>query len=226
VEIFTTQNDGQFDPRYRNVHHPEPHFDIPIEEDWAKFEYEHNGETIKGQLAIKGTIDLVTLVNDNTIEVIDWKTGRRMNWSTGEEKNFKKLNNDPQLLLYFYAISKLYPDYPNRIMSIFFCKDTDGEYDPKPFSMCFDESDEKRFLGMLKGRFQEIVANQDPKPRDPNRRDFRCTRMCTYCKTNWEGSNDNMCIFIEKHIKKHGMDKTVKECSRPGFEIGHYEAPG
>ena len=32
-------NDGQFDPRFRNVVDPEPHFDIPIEEDWGKYTY-------------------------------------------------------------------------------------------------------------------------------------------------------------------------------------------
>jgi len=65
-------NEGQFDPRYRNIVDPEPHFDIPIEEDWAKYEYEMpNGEVIQGRLAIKGTIDLVTKVDDDTIEVTE-----------------------------------------------------------------------------------------------------------------------------------------------------------
>jgi hypothetical protein len=35
-----------------------------------------------------------------------------------------------------------------------------------------------------------------------------------------------MCIYIEKHLQKHGMDKTIKECTREGFDIGFYEAPG
>lgn len=226
VQMFVDWNEGQFDPRLRNIHHPEPHFDIPIEEDWAKYEYEIDGKTVTGQLAIKGTIDLVTLVNENTIEVIDWKTGRCMNWATMEEKDFKKLKNDPQLLLYFYAISKLYPDYPNRIMSIFFCKDIDGKIDPKPFSMCFDESDEARFLGMLKGRFEEIKATTVPKLLDPRRKNFKCTRMCTFCKTNWEGTDQNMCMYIEKHIKEHGMEKTIQDCSKPNFDTNFYEAPG
>ena len=87
---FLTHGDKQFDPRLRDIHYPEPHFDIPIEEDWAKFEYERNGEIVQGQLAIKGTIDLVTKISDDTIEVIDWKTGRRMDWATGEVKDYKK----------------------------------------------------------------------------------------------------------------------------------------
>ena len=34
VWTFLKHSDGMFDPRLRNIHHPEPHFDIPIEEDW------------------------------------------------------------------------------------------------------------------------------------------------------------------------------------------------
>jgi ATP-dependent helicase/DNAse subunit B len=226
VWTFLKHADGMFDPRLRNIHHPEPHFDIPIEEDWAKFEYEINGKKVQGQLAIKGTIDLVTLVNDDTIEVIDWKTGRRMDWATGEVKDYKKLENDAQLLLYFYAISKLYPEFPNRIMSIFFYKDKDGEVDPAPFSLCFGPQDEQRFLNMLKKRVTSIRNNLEPKPIDQTRTNWKCKYLCHYCKNKWEDSDDNMCIYIEKYLKKHGMDKTIQDCTREGFDIGFYSAPG
>jgi len=226
VETFLTHSDGLFDPRKRNIFHPEAHFDIPIEEDWAKFEYEINGEIVKGQLAIKGTIDLTTLLDDDTIEVVDWKTGRRMDWATGEVKDYKKLENDAQLLLYFYAISRVYKQFPNRIMSIFFYKDEEGEIDPKPFSICLGPEDEKRFLEKLRKRFEEIKANIDPKPMDPTRNSFKCKYLCHFYKNNWEGSDDNMCIYIEKKLKKDGYDKTVKDCTCKGFSIGYYEAPG
>tara|TARA_Y100000592_G_C5479029_1_gene324190 strand:- start:2592 stop:3629 length:1038 start_codon:yes stop_codon:yes gene_type:complete len=226
VETFLTHSDGMFDPRKRNIYHPEAQFDIPIEEDWAKFEYEINGETVKGQLAIKGTIDLTTLVSEDTIEVVDWKTGRRMDWATGEVKDYKKLENDPQLLLYFYAISKVYPQFKYRIMSIFFYKDKEGEVDPKPFSICLDKTDEDKFLGMLKKRFEEIKKNITPKPIDPTRNNFKCKYLCHFCKNNFEGKDENMCITIEKALKKDGMEKVVEKYTAPGFNIGFYEAPG
>ena len=214
-------NEGSFDPRNRNVVDPEPHFDIPIEEDWAKFEYEMpDGKKINGQLAIKGTIDLVTQVSDDTIEVVDWKTGRRVDWATGEEKDYEKLCKDPQLLLYNYAISKLYPDYKQAIMTIFFVKDGG------PFSMCFDKKDQEKFLEMLKDRFQEIQKNNLPKPINKNRSDFRCTKLCHFYKNNWPGTDQKMCMYIEEHLKKHGMQKTLNNCTRDGFNIGYYEAPG
>ena len=223
---FLTHSDGQFDPRLRDIHYPEPHFDIPIEEDWAKFEYEIDGKKVTGRLAIKGTIDLVTKINDDTIEVVDWKTGRRMDWATGEVKDYEKLENDAQLLLYYYAISKLYPEFPNRIMSIFFYKDKDGNPDPSPFSICFSPEDEERFLEMLKNRVNEIRQNMLPEPLDPNRKHWKCTALCHFCKNDWPGTDEKMCIYIEKYLKKHGMEKTVADCSREGFDIGFYEAPG
>ena len=87
-------NEGQFDPRNRNIVAPEPHFDIPIEEDWAKFKYTMpDGKEVEGQLAIKGTIDLVTQTDENTIEVIDWKTGRRIRLGYRRRKNIRKTSS-------------------------------------------------------------------------------------------------------------------------------------
>lgn len=99
-------NDGQFDPRNRKIVDTEPQFDIAIDEPWAKFKYDVDGETFEGQLAIKGTIDLVTEVEEGIIEVVDWKTGQRKNWATGEKKltkNYLKIRN-------CYCIITLYPN--------------------------------------------------------------------------------------------------------------------
>lgn len=213
-------NNGQFDPRLRKIVAAEPHFDIPIDEDWAFYEYEVNGQKVKGQLAIKGTIDLVTETEEGIIEVIDWKTGRRLDWATGEEKTYGKLCSDPQLLLYNYAISKLFPQYKQSIMSIFFIKDGG------PFSMCFDKADEKRFLEMLKERFLDIKKNEKPQPISPNRENWKCTKLCHYCKNKWPETDQNMCIYIENSIKTKGMEQTIKDCTRSGFDIGFYSAPG
>ena len=79
---------------------------------------------------------------------------------------------------------------------------------------------------MLKNRVDEIRQNIEPKPYDPERRHWKCSKLCHYGKNDWKDTGENMCIYIEKHIKKHGMDKTIKECSREGFDIGFYEAPG
>jgi len=215
-------NKGQFDPRLRDILHPEPHFDIPIEEDWAKYEFEDpkTGEKTMGQLAIKGTIDLVTHAGDGIIEVIDWKTGMRKDWATGEVKTYQKLQTDAQLLLYNYAISKLYPEYDQAIMTIFFVKDGG------PFSMFFDNTDEEKFLGMLKNRYQEIQANNKPKPLNAARSDWKCSRLCHFYKNNWPGTDKRMCNHVEDTLKSKGMDAAVKELIHDEHSISYYEAPG
>jgi hypothetical protein len=152
--------------------------------------------------------------------VVDWKTGRRLDWATGEEKTYEKLCSDPQLLLYNYAISKLFPDYQQAIMSIFFIKDGG------PFSMCFDKSDQKRFLDMLKQKFSDIKNNNKPQPISQNRDNWKCTKLCHYCKNKWPETDQNMCIYIENSLKTKGMEQTIKDCTREGFEIGFYSAPG
>ena len=57
------------------------HFDIEIDEDWAKYEYElPNGEKVSGNLAIKGRIDLVTQREDGIIEVVAFDENENKNF--------------------------------------------------------------------------------------------------------------------------------------------------
>ena len=221
TEMALSYNDGQFDPRKRNVVAAEPQFDIPIEEDWAQYSYQlPNGEALEGRLAIKGTIDLVTEIEDGVLEVIDWKTGRRLNWATGEEKTYEKLIADPQLLLYNYAISKLFPQYKQAIMSIFYIRDGG------PFSMCFDKDDQDKFLGMLQKRFKQIQDTNYPRPISYDRSNWKCTKLCHFYKNNWPGTNTNMCQHVDDHLRACGEQETVEKCTKEGFDIGYYEAPG
>jgi hypothetical protein len=65
---------GMFDPRLSNIVAAEPFFDFVIDEPWAQYKYVlPDGNTIEGKLSIKGTIDLVTKVDENHYEIVDWK---------------------------------------------------------------------------------------------------------------------------------------------------------
>tara|TARA_R110002051_G_scaffold309270_1_gene381746 strand:- start:308 stop:1318 length:1011 start_codon:yes stop_codon:yes gene_type:complete len=221
VWLALEYNKGQFDPRKRKIVAAEPHFDIEINEPWAKYDYElPSGETISGNLAIKGTIDLVTESSEDVIEVVDWKTGRRIDWATGQEKDYEKLSQDPQLLLYNYAISKLFPEYSQSIMSIFYIRDGG------PFSLCFDKSDRDKFLEMLKNRFEEIKANESPRMLSQEQAHWKCKKLCAYYKNNWEGTNTNICKHVHKELENKGLERTTAECTKQGFNIGYYDAPG
>lgn len=216
VDVCLNFNDGQFDPRKTRIIAPEKSFDLEIDEPWAKFE--HNGKMVN--LRIKGTMDLITEASPDTLEYVDYKTGKRINWATGEEKTYEKLQDDIQLLLYYYAIRKLYPQYDHVIMTIFFLR-AGG-----PFSLCYDKHDEDKFLEKLKNKFLEIKASQSPNPRSQERTDFRCYRLCHYYKTNWEGTNQPICNYVENQIKTYGIENAIKNCSKPGFSLDYYSAPG
>ena len=143
-------HNGMFDPRNRTIVCPEQRFDIEIKKPWAAYKYETNNEVLEGNLAIKGTIDLITKADDNTLEIIDWKTGRRLDWATGSEKTQEKLEVDPQLRIYHYAIKQLYPDIDNIIVTIYFINDGG------PFSVCFGPKDLVATESMLRDKFEQI----------------------------------------------------------------------
>ena len=92
--------------------------------------------------------------------------------------------------------------------------------------MCFDKKDQEKFLQMLKKRFETIKANNKPKPMSYSRNHWKCNKLCHFYKNNWGDTGKNMCIYIEEHLNKNGMENTIKECTREGFNIGFYEAPG
>lgn len=71
-----TEWDGNYHPIKRNIHSTEYHFDIELQQDWAKYEYEIKGQKYEGRLRIKGTVDLIAKVEvagKPTLEIIDWK---------------------------------------------------------------------------------------------------------------------------------------------------------
>lgn len=214
--LLYKDNDRTFDPRYMNIVAPEKKFKLDIDEPWAEFEYE--GEMRR--LYVQGTMDLIVESQPNTLEYIDLKTGARKNWATGEIKTYEKLQDDFQLLLYYYAISKLYPQYDYIIMTIFFLRDGG------PFSLCFDKSDHKKLLDRIRDRFFEIKNTTLPKPINKWRSDFRCQRLCHFYKTNWPGTNTRMCNYVEDHIKTYGIEVTSKELKEKDFTVGFYSPPG
>jgi hypothetical protein len=227
-------NNGMFDPRNRTILCPEQHFDFTIDKPWAEYEFDTPDGKISGNLALKGTIDLITLANEKTIEIIDWKTGRRLDWATGEEKTLEKLEKDPQLRIYHYAISKLYPDIDHIIFSIYFINDGG------PFSICFDKKDLSDTENMLRRKFEIIRNTKKPKLN----KCWMCSKLCHFGKTTFENTSitplieyrDNQTTTFGKYMTKceqikhdtdlHGMDYVVEMYKAPNHSFGSYKSPG
>ena len=227
-------NDGMFDPRNRKIVDAEPHFDFVIDEPWADYNYTLNNENIHGKLAMKGTIDLITEVDDGVYEIIDWKTGRRLDWATGQEKTFAKLQKDPQLRIYHYAASKLYPEAKQIIITIYFINDGG------PFTICFPRSEIEKTKMMVKEKFDQIKSTRIPRLK----RSWKCTKLCSQGKTTFEntsvhpmietrhgqvtayGEYMTKCEQIRYEIGRKGLQQVTEEYTAPGHNDAKYKAPG
>lgn len=193
---------GIFDPRKLNIVAPETYFDFPIERDWARLDN-------KSYLRIKGTIDLTTKIDDNTYELLDWKTGQYKSWKTGELKTFEDFEEDFQLNLYFYALSKIYPSIKQFIITIYHI-----QFD-KPFTMAFDTDNIIKTENMIRDRLNKIQNDTNPAKLNT----WFCSTICPYNKF----SND--CENITRELKIHGMDETTKKYGKLK-DLGFYKNPG
>ncbi len=234
VDKAITEHNATFDPRNREILQPEQRFDIVINKPWAYYKYQTKNENLEGYLAIKGTIDLITKVNDNTIEIVDWKTGRRLDWATGQEKTLAKLQNDPQLRIYHYAVSQLYPDMDHIMFTINFINDGGA------FTVSYDKSDLSKTEDMIRQKFETIKNTQVPQLN----KSWKCTKLCHFGKTTFENSHvlpiveyrDNQictngstmtkCEQIKHDIQLKGIENVVDQYTAPGYTVGKYKAPG
>ncbi len=227
-------NNGMFDPRNRHIICPEQRFDLVIKKPWAEYSFDTPDGKLQGHLALKGTIDLITQVDDKVFEIIDWKTGKRLDWATGQEKTQEKLENDPQLRIYHYAVSQLYPEVESIMVTINFINDGG------PFSISFDRSDLLKTEQMLRAKFDKIRSVKRPQLH----KSWMCSKLCHFGKTTFENSDIHpiieyrdgqvtpkdkfmsKCEQIHHDIQLNGMDAVVKDYKHKNHTFGFYKAPG
>jgi hypothetical protein len=197
--------DGMFSPLKLNILSPEQYFDFEIKEPWAKYSYSlQDGRKLEGYLALKGTVDLVVSRTDNVIEVIDWKTGRKYDWSKEKDKRYNDLYYDSQLRIYHYAISKLYPQAKEIFFTIFYIQDGG------PHSICFERNHLKETEAMLQQRFHEIANTTQPKLIYPN---WKCTKLCWFGRNGFNGPTTDfsktICQEVAGELLQLGIDKVT-----------------
>ena len=207
-----------YDPRFTKILSPEKKFEFEIDEDWAKYDYFLKGKKMEGRLKLKGTIDLVIEVDNETIEIRDYKFGRMFNWGKNEAKNYETLQKDKQLMFYYYAVKKIFPQYKNIMITIIFVRDGG------PITVCFDDSDYKEIEKMIKDTFLEVKNNNQPKLLDPTYRDHRCNKFCAFYKKQVDGKP--LCSHIHNSINDYGIEHTTDVEMVEGFTPGFYSAPG
>ncbi len=201
--------DGAFDPRKRTIFAIEHFFDFEIKQEWAKYSYDIDNKQIEGYLSLKGTVDLIEEVDENTIEVCDYKTGKKpFNWATGQDKGLKDFQKDPQLLIYYYALKNRYPD-KNILFTVYYIKTG------QPFTVCFDEDDYKKAEKLIQKRFEEIKKNNYPtlisQTQEKREKNFKCSKLCHFHKNNWEGTDKSICHFMQDQVLDIGADSVMEK---------------
>ena len=196
-------NEGALDPRNQDIFATEQYFDIEIKEPWAKYCYDIGGNKIEGYLSIKGTVDVIVKHSDKYYEILDYKTGKRINWATGEEKTLEYLQKDTQLLLYYYALKNLYPDYDFGV-SIFYIN-AGGL-----FSMCFDDEDYIKAENILRKKFQYIRNVRQPDLLCDENKHWKCRKLCKFSE-EYKDTGKSVCHFMRDEVAKKGINKVVLE---------------
>jgi hypothetical protein len=217
VRLWTHQTvdfrGGIFDPRKRTILAPEQYFDLTIDEAWSGYTYidPHTGKLLEGKLGIKGTIDLVTELGSGVIEYVDWKTGKRWDWGKDREKTYERMYEDTQLLLYFYALNRLYPDADTIFVTIFFVQDGG------PYTVAFEKRHLKKALAKLKRKFEEIKNTVVPRRilNDQSKR-WKCERLCHFHANAHPDSGDTLCEHIHREVVSLGTDRVVAKYGKPG----------
>lgn len=227
-------NDGQYDPRNLHIVDVEKKFDMVLDYDWAHYEYILRGEKVEGQLALKGTIDLITRDDDNTIHIIDWKSGQnRQKISTGETKEYKHFKEDFQLRLYHYVVHQLYD--VDVVYNTIFWLNKGG-----PFTIHFDKEDLKKTEEMIKDKFEYIKASQKPTNIRKNKRlSWFCQYCCAASKLKFQnapieyrdkqttpiGEKMDACCQIQHELESKNVDELTEKYIRKDFSPDYYQSP-
>lgn len=212
VETVKNCNRGMFYPLNRHILCPEKYFDFEIDEPWAKYDYKVGDKTIAGNLALRGTVDLVTLLNPTTIELIDWKTGQAKDWKTNKRKDYKAFHNDHQFRIYHLALCKLFPEIEDIIITVFYTKDGG------PSSICFSRSDLPETMRMIREKFEHVKSIKKPKLITRGIELWKCRNstgknpdLCRFYREKQPGTNKSICHHFRDEIIALGIDRVTEK---------------
>jgi len=140
---------------------------LGVEQD---FDLELNG------VRVRGFMDLVIEVDENTVEVIDYKTGRSM--------SYNKARLDPQVRIYGAATRFLFPKYKYVMVTLYYLKSN-------PVTVCLSPEDDELTLQSLRNNYDVISGDRNPRQQK--------IWLCNYC------IGYDTCKDVRKKFKKKGQ---------------------
>ncbi len=144
----------------------ETKFELRMPDDW-------------GEVVISGILDLVHEIDQDTIEVVDWKTGKCRDLTTQQPLDMYDLLRAVQPRIYQLAATYLYPQYRNILVTFYYVEDGG------PLTIPLDDNDLPLTLAGL-WCFVQKLRQQDV----PHRHQGWTCRFCGYfkngrCEKEW-----------------------------------------
>ncbi len=194
-----------YNPSKLNIFSAERFFDMEIKEDWAKYDFTVQGKKLEGYLRVRGTFDALILHGEDSIEYLDYKTGRPFyDWSKKLTKDVDMLHDDNQLLLYYYSLRKLYPQFKHHAMTLLYLKEGGG-----PLPCCFGDEEYERAEELIQKTFKNIVATKLPSWIYYNEDLNSNCGFCQFNKMTHKDSGKTLCKHYRDEVIKLGMDKVL-----------------
>lgn len=196
---------GLYDPRNQKIVAVEKHFDFPIMERWAKYNFPLGGENIEGHLHLRGTVDLVIEESPGVLMVIDYKTsapsknGGVMDWATYKDKSHNDIFEDTQFRLYHYALRRMFPEYNHVFLTAFYIR-AGGPRILDYHDDILPETEQR-----LRKFFEEMKRTQVP--------DVTPGKKCSFCDYS-KISVDlgcSPCEFYQREVLNKGINQVIIE---------------
>lgn len=153
------------------------------------------------QFTVRGFIDLVQELDKDTIEIADWKTGKRTSFYSQEPIDEEVLMRDIQARLYHLAAYFLYPKYKNILITFYFTSDGG------PITIALSPDDLAITISTLH-RFFTTVKRDTLLLRN---RSWKC-KMCNFnkndvCSRIWS----DLCTLGSLYVEDRYSDLDYKE---------------
>jgi CRISPR/Cas system-associated exonuclease Cas4 (RecB family) len=171
-------------------------------DDISFFEAFYNGT---GAFRIYGIIDFIVETDSKTIEVVDWKTSKKA-------KTYKELCDDLQITIYNMIARKLFPDYENYIMTMYYARKA-------PISIMLDAMNIEETANMLESRWREIRSIENPARNIKPYNKWKCNYCAFKRDENDYGACKRDCDLFY-FMEQNGADMTkYKEAVLNGIRL-------
>jgi hypothetical protein len=195
---------SEYTPIRDNTISAEVSFDQEIND--ADFSLNRDNDNNIKYLKVRGRIDRVDKIDDQTVEIIDYKTGSRVDWDSKErnKKDSLSLYNDIQPRMYHLAAKSIYPWAKNFLITFIYI------VDGGPITIPFCDYDIDFTKEILRKKLKNIKNDDNP---DRNIT-WKCKSLCGFgksgtCDMVWQEKQDLGKEFVEEkyailNVKKHG----------------------